>query len=327
MNIFYYNFKKANTYLLILILTICFFATTIFYYLNITNQKRIDTTLNDNIQNRKITIFTSEIDKEKIQSIDHVVLVLENYYSAVIEYKEEEISLTNILLYDEKSIQEGEVIVPRTFNLKIDDDIEIKSKKFRIAGLSKNKTIYMNGSDIFNILDERELNEKNYLIIVDDYKNSDKVLKTINELNIEANKSILDTRKVDNLKKIINRIAVFNNIVSIISIIMIVEIYIYTFKEETKNISLLKLLGYSNITINTKLFNYTNILMLTSFLITALFSALINYYLIHIKFYNINMFSNIIYNIKLFYIYIAVIVFFFFINSIKIKKIKPLENI
>lgn len=327
MNIFYYNFKKANTYLLILILTICFFATTIFYYLSITNQKRIDTTLNDNIQNRKITIFTSEIDKEKIQSIDHVVFVLENYYSAVIEYKEEEISLTNILLYDEKSIQEGEVIVPRTFNLKIDDDIEIKSKKFRIAGLSKNKTIYMNGSDIFNILDERELNEKNYLIIVDDYKNSDKVLKTINELNIEANKSILDTRKVDNLKKIINRIAVFNNIVSIISIIMIVEIYIYTFKEETKNISLLKLLGYSNITINTKLFNYTNILMLTSFLITALFSALVNYYLIHIKFYNINIFSNIIYNIKLFYIYIAVIVFFFFINSIKIKKIKPLENI
>ena len=236
MNIFNYNFRKANTYFLVLIIIICFFTCSLFYYLNIYNQHKITKTINDNVQNRKITIFEKEIDKERIEDIEHVKLVLENYYNSTIEYNDQELSISNILLYDESIRKENVVIVPKSLNLKINDTIKIKNDTFTIIDYTDKNTIYMSSNDIEKIKDN---NDKNYIVIVDDYNNSNEVFKKIKKLNLEASVGVLDTRKVDNIKKVMERISIFNNIVIIISIVLIIEIYLYIFKEELKNISLL----------------------------------------------------------------------------------------
>ena len=323
MNIFNYNFRKANTYFLVLIIIICFFTCSLFYYLNIYNQHKITKTINDNVQNRKITIFEKEIDKERIEDIEHVKLVLENYYNSTIEYNDQELSISNILLYDESIRKENVVIVPKSLNLKINDTIKIKNDTFTIIDYTDKNTIYMSSNDIEKIKDN---NDKNYIVIVDDYNNSNEVFKKIKKLNLEASVGVLDTRKVDNIKKVIERVSIFNNIVIIISIVLIIEIYLYIFKEELKNISLLKILGYKNSIINFKLFLYTLNILLISFLVNSMISVLLNYYLIHIKRLNIKIYNNIT-NSKLMLIYLIVSVLFLFINYYRIKKVNSLDNL
>lgn len=327
MNIFLYNFKKTNTFLLIIIISICFFIPNVFYYLSINNQNKIDKKINENLSNRRITIFDSDINKKQIEEIEHIKLIIDNYYSASIMYKNEEIPLIDVLLFNEHNMLEGNVIVPKQLNLKINDTIILNGKEFNVIDLCSEQKIYMSNKDIIKLLKKDDLNNKSIYIIVDDYNNIEKVYNKIESMNIEASKPIIDTKKIDNLKRIMKRITISQKITSIITIILIIEIYLYIFKEEIKNISLMKIMGYNNKSINIKLSIYTCTLLLISFIINILLSFIINLYLIHFKGFKLSAFSNIINNKTMIISYIIISILFYFINKYKTKKLAYLDCI
>jgi len=325
MNIFYYNFKKINNFFLIILITICLLIPSIFYYLELFNQKKIDTTINSNINNRKITIYEKNIDLNKIKDIEHVSLVVKNYYTASIEYNDEEVSLKNIELYNGQKYEEDEIIIPRYFQKDKNDILRINNYNFRIAELTNDNHIYMNNKYIEKMIPKNNKEDINYLIITDDYQNTDYVYEQLIKDNIEANKNLVDTSKIDNLKRIIERINIFKIITNIMSILIIIEIFLYIYREEIKNISLLRILGYSNIRINNKLYCYINFLMIISIFINTIISIIINKIISIKKIYNVGIIDNLIYNKTQFLIYLVIMIIIYFIYLHKIKKTNALE--
>lgn len=349
--IIFKNFKskKIKIYILTLSILICV-VNIISLTINYINLK-IENRIFNKLENRIIYINDTENDRlSTIESIIHVDSVYYNISPFLVDNNGKNIylkyinPLTNLKILSGKSskINNNEVIVPDTFfdsqttrydgflNKKISLSLNDKVIKFNIVGIysSDNESgeyIYIaNNNIISNFIKEK--NE--YIALIDDKDNYNKVMKELKKLNF----SIIFSRNPYDVETLTYQdIIDFLNVFSIFCYICLILLYIFlsfsNILEKKYNIALLKVFGYSNIFIQNILsLNFIYILLI-SFSISIILIKGTDLFLLYI--FGIKSFwsFNIIFNNFITMLFLLIIILFFSLLKIKrISIIKLLKN-
>lgn len=178
--------------------------------------------------------------------------------------------------------------------------------------------------DYYNVLECMD-NYKEYIVVIDDFNNINKVLRELAHQNIFGD--ILNHNANEEIKSeqiIINILKVIIILVNLIILCLIIKFINEIVKEELYNIALLKILGFNNIKIVLWfLFIVINIYLI-SFIISSFFYFLITF----IKFFNdfINrkyMFESILYSnvLLLLCLFISILFTYFKIKNVNVKSL------
>lgn len=217
--------------------------------------------------------------------------------------------------------------------------ININKRSYEKKQIVDNRTIRISvicGDDINHILDNIENidyynilecmdNYKEYIVVIDDFNNINKVLSLLANQNIFGD--ILNHNANEEIKSeqlIINTLKIIIILVNLIILCLIIKFINEIVKEELYNIALLKILGFNNIKIVLWfLFVVINIYFI-SFVISSLFYFLITF----IKFFNnfINrkyMLESILYSniLLLLCLFISILFTYFKIKNVNVKSL------
>lgn len=153
-----------------------------------------------------------------------------------------------------------------------------KYYKFKIVGVTNNNHthIYISSSSFNNIF---RINPKSYYLLVDEYLNIPKTKKILEEKNISS--GLYDDsylKKIEDIKKIQKQYVYILIIITPLVIYFIKNIIKNIVLSESKNIALLKILGYKIKMIKGIVSIRLSIVILLSYIITLLISFIINFF-------------------------------------------------
>lgn len=206
--------------------------------------------------------------------------------------------------------------------LKLQNKLE--NRTFYVLDLNNSNTLKDNIKKIHNITYEKSEEDsmlETYIIVLDNYKNYNNLLKEIDNYDYSISK-INSDNKIDLLVRSSTVLKVFTIIVSLAMLFMIIMIINTIIGKRNTNIALKKVFGYSNNKISFDLFIELEKIYLLSFFISTLLFIIVSVFL------NNMFFNNLLPNIIIMFIYLLLVTLIIFILNIifvnKIKKISPL---
>lgn len=178
--------------------------------------------------------------------------------------------------------------------------------------------------DYYNILECMD-NYKEYIVVIDDFNNINKVLSLLANQNIFGD--ILNHNANEEIKSeqlIVNTLKIIIILVNLIILCLIIKFINEIVKEELYNIALLKILGFNNI----KIVLWFLLVVINIYLISFVISSFFYFSITFIKFLNnfINrkyMLESILYSniLLLLCLFISILFTYFKIKNVNVKSL------
>ena len=243
-------------------------------------QKSDPTVYSINYKNSNIyeSHYYSNKDIRKIKNIDHVKKIYKDISinTSKINYKDKDYNLAYLdtgSIELEKGNNKGLVVskyvsetiknpIGKTVSISIIDNYKVIDFDIEITGISKNSSISLVDDNMhayikYSLLEEMyedydlDLNPNSLKIKLDNKDNIDLVKKKLNKMNLEASNNSELFKELNSYLDIATFIlSSFSSLSLIVSIIMISIIINITVLERTKEIGLLRSIGYSKKNIN-----------------------------------------------------------------------------
>ena len=325
---------------LLVIISLLFIIINFISLFSYTNNKKIDTRIN-NKDNRIIHIInTDDIDKyDKIFNYDNIIEVYKdiepisskmNNYNVLLDVinPEEQYDLIKGKLCKNSN----EIVIPETirvneellnlskyYNKIIKIMINDQIKEYLVTGLYSN-----NNNDCFYTTN-LDVVSNNYIALIDNYDNLNIVINKLEDDGyIVGVKDSSQENSLSTFKSLNIFINIFNYVCIVILIILLFLFILISIIDSKYNIALLKTYGFNNIKILLCLFLISIIIIFISFFISIIITFILNY-LIKI-FFEIHLYDNLIVLLKnLIFIFIINIIenilSFFIISKINIIKL------
>ncbi len=296
-----------------------------------------------NEESRLLSIYYyDEYDEElikKIESIENVLYVYEDYSNWQVKTIDEEYGVLNykyrdINIIDGRSIENNfEVIVSKDIvekhNLDVNKSIEINDYDFTICGVtdSHSSILFINPESIRILATENYGIVSDINILVSEYNVMDEVILKIKELGYEAEKNEVMNTKMTKMEELVKSVSFGVYVVGIISVFILFLSIKMLLENDKKNNALFKLFGFT--IIKVILINFiwyvfmlgiTSLLILLMYFILYLIMNILNVYMV-----SINMF--VYYLLLICLLAILIIIISFIYVTLKTRKIDILEQL
>lgn len=289
------NKKKYSLYIFLLSIVLLIYLTVSIlgnYYNWILNNK-----IGQKKINRELIVRTT--DDIMNDEVKNILSIRKKYEDIIVKCNNQNLLLNE---YNNESIKDGQSylfdndVIISDFTLKrlnLDKDnldvlnvsVDNNNYTFNIKGISNSNLVNIYVSS--KVINELKPELEGYIVLVNQYKNVDKVISYYESKGIEAELYNSEgTIEIEDYKKNINIYNIFKIIMIISSVILLIGIIINMLNNELTNISLLKILGYNNKSLFIIMFIRTIILIGISILIILFLLCLLNLF-ISIKMKNV----------------------------------------
>lgn len=275
-------FKSKRIYLpFLLMFALCFGIIILLINTKQYYQYVLESGVGNKIINRKLVIINNGNDiSNDIKNVANIIdcypyIYINGLYNEM-NFNIEYLSSAEYNLLDGNYIkQKNEILVPKSFNLDINQviGIIINDEKYdlKIVGYSSSESIIIS-KDFLTMLSSNNYNESEYYYLISE--NYKFVESTINSLSEKGYNVFLENTDGLNeyieLQKFISLLVKFIYFLVLINMIFIVYIIKNIFLAELKNIAILKAIGYTNINICLIALFKVLILLFISFIIPIL---------------------------------------------------------
>jgi len=284
-------FKCKTKYVLFLVMLIlCFMLMLVLVNTKQYYQDILENGLGTEIFNRKFIVINTEEDTlDHIKKAPHIM----DYYPYVYlngSFDELNFDLGYVTTHEYEVLQgkeiqhKNEIIVPKKLDKYLDESINIQINQeeysLKVVGVGDLASIVISRELLDELLINDHLNIGYYVLIADNYKYAQKNIDDFSEEGYISNfENTSGLSEYNNMQSFISMLTKFIYLMIIFTFIFIIYIIKNIFHLESKNIAILKAIGYSDLNIGFVIVSKILILLLISIVLSMLIFIIMIYLL------------------------------------------------